>query len=139
MCDLDDKCLKAFRDELIAVWDRCNPRPATRFCFAIEEGEAWLLGDLNAVKGAYPRAKDGVLRAYLNDSICGTWEKLADAVYPGGSAALSSKGWQAVGAEKSRWAEDIAPRMCVSINRSPSFCYFRDKIRALTEMSPSSD
>ena len=131
VCDLDDKCLKTFRAELCAILNACNPQPATRFCFAIEEGEAWFLGDLPAVKSAYPGAKNAALTAYGNDSICGTWETLADAVYPRGAIALSSKGWQAVGAEKSRWAERISPEMDVENNRSPSFCYFRGKLREL--------
>lgn len=97
-----------------------------------KEGEAWLLGDLTAIMNAYPRAKTAVLDAYVNDSICGTWEKLADAVYTGGSQALSALGWQAVGAEKSRWAEEIAPRMDIAINDSPSFCYFLSKIQERT-------
>lgn len=49
VCDLDDKCLKAFRQDLFAVLGACNPRPETRFCIAIEEGEAWLLGDIPAI------------------------------------------------------------------------------------------
>ena len=110
VCDLDDHCLKAFRQELLQILNHCAPKPETRFCIAIEEGEAWLLGDISAIKSAYPKAKSAVLNKYKNDSICGTWERLADAVYPGGSAALSEKGWQAVGAEKSQWAERIAPQ-----------------------------
>lgn len=133
VCDLDDKCLKAFRDSLLGVLHACNPAPDARFCIAIEEGEAWLLGDQSAVKVAYPRAKDGVLSSYANDSICGTWEKMADALYVGGSTALAKRGWQAVGAEKSRWAENIAPHMDVDVNVSPSFCYFRDRMRELSE------
>ena len=109
--------------------DKCNPRPETRFCIAIEEGEAWFLGDLPAIKSAYPRARDAILNSYLNDSICGTWEKLADAVFPGGSQKLSSQGRHAIGEEKSKWAEEIAPYMDEAINQSPSFCYFRDKIK----------
>ena len=80
VCDLDNKCLKAFRRELFDVLDSCNPKPETRFCIAIEEGEAWLLGDLVAIKTAYPKAKNNVLNGYINDSICGTWELLADAI-----------------------------------------------------------
>ena len=110
----------------------CNPKPTTRFCFAIEEGEAWFLGDLNAIKTAYPNAKDVVLNSYVNDSIGGTWEKLADAIYKGGAAALSAKGWQAIGEEKSRWAVEITPNMDIDHNRSPSFCHFREKIRELS-------
>ena len=132
VCDLDDKCLKAFRQDLFRILDACSPKPETRFCIAIEEGEAWFLGDLKAVKMAYPRAKTAILNSYVNDSICGTWERLADAVYAGGSQALSAKGWRAVGAEKTRWAETIAPLMDISSNRSPSFEYFRAKVQDMS-------
>ena len=132
VCDLDSKCLKQFRQELFAVLNACNPKPETRFCIAIEEGEAWLLGDIPAIKLAYPRARDALLNGYFNDSICGTWELLADAVVRGGSTALEKRGWQAVGREKSNWATRIAPFMDVEKNASPSFCYFREKLRELT-------
>lgn len=131
VCDLDDKCLKEFRQELFGILEQCNPKPETRFCIAIEEGEAWFLGDLCAVTTAYPQAKRNILKAYAKDSICGTWEVLADAVYKGGSSKLSSKGWQAVGATKKEWAEKISPHMDVSNNESPSFCYFRERLRGL--------
>lgn len=138
VCDLDDRCLKRFHAELLNVLNACNPKPETRFCIAIEEGEAWLMGDIDAVKLAYPKAKDSVLLAYENDNICGTWERLADAVYLGGAAALSNKGWQAVGYEKSQWAEAICPHMDVERNASPSFIYFRKKLRELTQRAPFS-
>lgn len=131
VCDLDDKCLKRFRRELLKVLHACNPRPQAKFCVAIEEGEAWFLGDIPAVKAAYPVAKDAVLEAYVNDSICGTWERLADAIYKGGAAALSAVGWQAVGAQKAQWAGAITPYMDVENNASPSFGYFREKLREL--------
>ena len=131
VCDLDDKCLKTFRQELFSVLNACNPKPETRFCIAIEEGEAWLLGDIPAIKAAYPKAKDNVLSRYKNDTICGTWELLADAVFPGGANELKKKGRTSVGREKSIWAECIATHMNVAINASPSFCYFHKKIREL--------
>ena len=131
VCDLDTNCLKTFRQKLFTVLNACNPRPETRFCIAIEEGEAWLLGDIPAIKAAYPKAKDDVLNGYQNDSICGTWELLADAVFRGGSSTLKKRGWQTVSREKSAWAEKITPYMNVNKNASPSFCYFRDKIREL--------
>jgi hypothetical protein len=133
ICDLDTKCLKAFREELYLILNACNPKPEARFCIAIEEGEAWFLGDINALKQAYPKAKDAVLNTYINDSICGTWEKLADAIFPGGSAALSKRGWQAIGTEKYKWAEKITPHMNVRNNASPSFAYLRTKIMELIE------
>ena len=132
VCDLDERCLKEFRRELIDILEACNPRPQTRFCIAIEEGEAWLLGDYTAVLAAYPSVDANLLRRYRNDDICGTWELLADAVYRGGAEALTRAGWQAVGREKAAWAEHIAPHIDVDRNASPSFQYFREHVRALT-------
>jgi hypothetical protein len=131
ICDLDDQCLSDFRRELLDCVDKCTVKPKTYFCIAIEEGEAWYLGDINAIKTAYPGAKDAVLNSYINDSTCGTWERLADAVFSGGSQSLEKLGWQAVGKEKMAWATNISPHMNVDINQSPSFCYFREKLRSL--------
>jgi hypothetical protein len=133
VCDLDDRCLKSFRQELLEILDKCQPQPETRFCFAIEEGEAWLLGDLNAVRTAFPKANSNLLNNYVNDSICGTWELLADAIHPGGARQLKSKGWHAVGQEKALWAQKIAPILSIDENKSPSFVYFRDKLRGLAD------
>jgi hypothetical protein len=133
VCDLDDKCLKTFRTELLTVLERCSPKPQTYFCIAIEEGEAWLLGDIQAVKSAYPKAKDAVLKEYINDSICGTWEVLANAVYSGGAEKLKKSGWQARGREKSIWAETITPHLQLERNKSPSFNYFVAKLKKLSE------
>ncbi|BAZ29319.1 hypothetical protein NIES4074_17620 [Cylindrospermum sp. NIES-4074] len=132
ICDLDNRCLSAFRKELLELVNSCNPKPKTQFCIAIEEGEAWFLGDFAAVKAAYPSAKQAVLNSYTNDSICGTWEKLADAVFSGGVKKLSKLGWQGIGKEKATWAERISPLMEIDNNQSPSFCYFRDKLRHLS-------
>ena len=129
VCDLDDKCLKVFRQELFRVLNACNPRPVTRFCIAIEEGEAWLLGDIPAIKTAYPNARDNILNGYTNDTICGTWELLANAISQGGATGLKNR--RAVGTEKSIWATRIAPHMNVEANNSPSFRYFRQKIQEL--------
>ncbi|NUN16039.1 MAG: hypothetical protein HUU55_20625 [Myxococcales bacterium] len=133
VCDLDDQCLKTFRQELQTILTNCMFKPTTRFCIAVEEGEAWFLGDIAAIKSAYPRAKNSVLSNYKNDSICGTWEHLADAIHQGGSADLCTKGWHAVGAEKSEWAKRISPHMNVAENCSPSFVYFRNKLAELAQ------
>ena len=136
VCDLDDKCLKHFRQELYGILYACSPQPITRFCIAVEEGEAWFLGDISAVKRAFPKAKETVLEKYENDSICGTWETLADAVFPGGASALFKKGWQGIGAEKAMWSETIAPHMDVRKNASPSFNYFCAKVLELAQSTP---
>ena len=129
--DLDTQdCIK-LKQDLLGVLQACNPRPTTLFRIAIEEGEAWLLGDRDAVKAAYPNAKDPVLNGYAQDSICGTWEVLADAVHPGGSAPLKRTGYPTAGRAKCDWARNIAPRMDVSRNRSKSFQVFRDGVKDL--------
>ena len=132
VCDLDDKCLRTFRQDLFAVLNGCHPKPETRFCIAIEEVEAWFLGDIPAIRANYPKAEVNVLNRYENDSICGTWELLADVVCNGGSSELKNKGWQAVGREKSIWSKSITLRMDVDNNASPSFRYFQKKLRELT-------
>ena len=129
--DLDDRDCLAFKRELLAVLNACRPRPRTLFRIAIEESEAWLLGDREAVKAAYPRARDSILDGYQQDRICGTWEVLADAVHPGGSARLEKDGWPAPGKAKCEWAAKIAPHMEPGRNRSRSFQVFRDGVRRL--------
>jgi len=121
ICDLDNKNKEQFLSELNDILNKCNPKPDAYFCFATEEFEAWYLGDLPAVRKAYPKAKNTILKKYKNDSICGTWELLADAVYKGGRRALISEGWQAIGKQKFIWAKEISPYMNVDSNSSPSF------------------
>jgi len=127
--DLDDKDCLGFKKELLGVLDACEPRPTTLFRIAIEEGEAWLLGDRDAVKAAYPRARESVLNAYVQDSICGTWETLADAIYPGGAQELKKLGYPPIGQAKCEWAKKITLHLDVERNRSKSFQVFRDGIR----------
>lgn len=129
--DLDDKDCIAFKQELVSVLNACNPRPRALFRIAIEESEAWLLGDRDAVKAAYPSAKDSVLEDYVQDSICNTWEVLADAVHIGGAARLKKSGYPDTGKAKCEWAKEIAPHMDMDRNQSKSFQVFRDAVRKL--------
>jgi len=133
ICDLDSKEKEQFLSELQNVLDTCTKKPETFFFLAIEEFEAWYLGDLDAIRKAYSRAKNNVLNSYVNDSICGTWELLADAVYKGGHKALLKKGWQAVGEQKKIWAETISPHMNVDGNSSPSFNDMHTQLQAIKQ------
>jgi len=129
--DLDDRDCTSFKSELLTILNACNPKPNTLFRIAIEEGEAWLLGDRAAVQTAYPQAKTRVLNSYIQDSICGTWEKLADAIHPGGAESIKKQGWPSAGQAKCEWARKIAPYMNVEANQSQSFKVFRDGVRRL--------
>ncbi len=119
--DLDDKDAPKFKQEMVDILDACKPKPTTLFRIAIEEGEAWLLGDWKAIKTAYPNAKNSALKNYTQDSICGTWEVLADAIYDGGSAKLTKEGFPITGQVKCEWAKNIAPHMDIDNNGSKSF------------------
>ena len=133
--DLDDKDCTVLKQDLLNVLKACDPQPNALFRIAIEESEAWLLGDRNAVKAAYPRARDAVLEAYVQDSICGTWEVLADAVYSGGATQLKRSGYQETGKAKCEWAKKIAHHIDVDKNLSKSFQVFRDGVRNLASIS----
>lgn len=129
--DTDKRDCAAFLSELKVAADVCNPVPDTLFRLAIEEIEAWYLGDRTALLAAYPRAKLDVLGKYVQDSACDTWELLADAVHSGGSAAIKKAGWPLPGQVKHQWAEKIGPLMDLERNSSPSFGKLRDGLRRL--------
>jgi hypothetical protein len=134
LVDLDDKvdCV-AFKSELVALLGYCDKKPRSLFRIAIEELEAWYLGDLVALKFAYPDIKQDIFDNYVQDSQSGTWEILAEAVYPGGLNALHAKGKRSslVLQEKVNWTKNICPHLNVEENQSLSFCYFRDGLRRM--------
>ena len=90
--DSDNRDCMVFKRELIEVLEACNPQPRTLFRIAIEEAEAWLLGDRDAVKAAYPDAKDAILNGYVQDSICDTWEVLGRCRPPRREATAQAAG-----------------------------------------------
>ena len=84
------------------------------------------IGDRNAVKAAYPRGARCGSGGLLQDSICGTWEVLADAVYSGGATRLKRSGYQKTGKAKCEWAKKIAHHIDVDKNLSKVFRFLRD-------------
>ncbi len=94
----------------------------------VEEMEAWLLGDEQAVMTAYPQANRAILRDYEQDSICGTWEVLARAIYGSKADRVIRLGYPAVGQYKYEWARRIALALDPDSNRSPSFRRFRKSL-----------
>lgn len=133
--DNDARDCGAFRQELVNILNQCQPAPKTAFCIAIEEIEAWLLGDKDAIRGAYPAAKKAVLDSYIQDSICGTWEVLADALSSEKATGLKKIGFAEVGKRKSEWAKNISPLIDIDQNKSDSFRYFIKKVKELAELA----
>jgi hypothetical protein len=131
--DTDSRNCRDFLAELNDILSSCNPAPNTLFRLAIEEIEAWYFGDKSAIINAYPKAKKEILNQYQQDSICGTWELLADAIYPGGSGAIKKAGWPIPGQIKHEWAEKIGPHLSLSENISPSFGKLRDGLNRLVQ------
>jgi hypothetical protein len=92
-------------------------------CFAIEESEAFLMGDWRALVKAFPKASKKEHNKYQQDSICGTWEILQKVI-------------KSPFENKTHWAREISPHMNTSgrgkfANRSPSFQAFRKNVRQL--------
>jgi hypothetical protein len=129
--DQDSRSCRELKQDMVAVLRACDPKPTALLRIAIEEIEAWLLGDRAAIERAYPKAKRGPLNEYVQDAVCGTWEILADAVYPGGSKALGKRGYPVIGQVKREWAERIGPELDEERNASKSFQVFRDGLRRL--------
>lgn len=94
---------------------------------AIEELEAWFLGDSNAVVKAYPRVSENfsTQSRYRNpDEITGgTWEAL--------EALLQNKKYHLGGLNKIEAAQAISQHMKPTDNRSPSFQSFCEGIASL--------
>ncbi|MEA4889976.1 MAG: hypothetical protein VB070_10990 [Clostridiaceae bacterium] len=124
--DNDDYDTMAFYAKLEQVTADNNIIIDHVYCIAVEEVEAWLLGDEAALLAAYPQAKQSVLRSYVQDSICGTWQKLADVIYPGGLMRLKKDcpSYMEIGKKKAEWAKNIGVHMNLNLNKSPSFNYF---------------
>ena len=129
--DLDNRECLDFKREMLDALDACDPRPMALFRIAIEEIEAWLLGDSDAIRAAYPSAREQILNGYLQDSVCGTWETLADAIHPGGSHRLKKLGYPHIGRVKCDWATNIGQHLDPERNRSRSFQVFRDGLANL--------
>ncbi len=129
--DLDRENCKKLKSAIVNVVKSCHPQPNVLIRLAIEETEAWLLGDLDAIRAAYPKVKLKVFEHYVQDTVCGTWELLAEAIFPGGAKALTARGWPFIGQAKCEWAERIGPALEIGSNRSRSFQVFREGVRRL--------
>ncbi|WP_375433880.1 DUF4276 family protein [uncultured Hymenobacter sp.] len=85
---------------------------------AIQELEAWFLGDRTAIQTAYPRVRPQHFSGLPHDpdTIADTWGTLW--------RVLQEGGYYKAGKAKVEWAETIAPHLDPKQNRSVSFQYF---------------
>ena len=119
LVDLDEQDCHDLKKRLKKVVAHCDPPPTVLIRIAIEETEAFFLGDPKAIKEAFPKAKERRIKKYYHqDSICGTWEFLRDVI---GEPAESE--------DKVGWAKAIGRHLTVEwmgrkANKSPSFCIF---------------
>lgn len=101
------------------------PVVATRI--AVEELGAWFIGDVDALRSAYPRIPSSLALKQnfrLPDGVRGgTWEAL--------ERLLPSRGYHEGGLRKIALANEVARHMNPEINRSGSFCCLRDGLRSL--------
>jgi hypothetical protein len=135
--DADDRDCATFLAELNSLAAACGASHLVLFRIAIEESEAWYLGDRAALRRAYPKARMRALDHYIQDSVCGTWELVAEAIHTGGARGIRRAGWPLPGQIKHEWADRIGPLLDPEINQSPSFGKLRDGIRRLIPTEPA--
>lgn len=113
----------------LSVFSAARPNAGGRVLPRVvcEELEAWFLGDIPALRAAYPRVPASVAeRARFRDPDGvrgGTWEAL--------EGLLQQAGYHAGGLPKYECAKAVAPHLNVEENRSVSFRHFRDGVRRL--------
>ncbi|MBE9116371.1 DUF4276 family protein [Lusitaniella coriacea LEGE 07157] len=138
LCDRDDEdCQKlkkmledcAISNGVMTKSSSSNPQFTLLNRIAIEELEAWFLGDATAINQAYPKiAKSFANRERYRDPDVirgGTWEAL--------EALLQKKGYYQGGLNKVEVARTISEYMQPQNNRSLSFQCFYSGVQALTK------
>ncbi len=113
LLDADDDPCSELKQRLLEALEGCEKRPVVLFRLAIEETEAFYLGDPQAIRRAFPQARLQRLKSYVQDSVCNTWELFQGVI---GDPVE----------DKVRWAETMAPHLGTAwkggdANRSPSF------------------
>lgn len=121
LVDADDDDCADLERRLHALAGATEPCPEAEFRLAVEETEAFYLGDRAAIRAAYPSARLTRLRGYVQDSICGTWERFMEVI---GASSEDKVAWaQAMGRHLSARPGD---------NASPSFRSLCDALLRLS-------
>ncbi len=106
--DADD-CV-ALKESIVEAVKTCAPKLRVVVRIAVEETEAFYLGDLAGLRLGFPGFDAKQAARYVPDSICDTWEFFGRVVGDGGE-------------NKVGWAETMGPVLTTtpSKSRSPSF------------------
>jgi hypothetical protein len=117
--DADDDDQRALRKRIEEAAKQVSPDLRVFVRLAVEETEAFYLGDLRGLKRAYPQADMHKARRYEPDSICGTSELFGEVV---GDPGLN----------KVSWAGAMGPVLTTKerSSRSPSY---RDLLKVIHE------
>lgn len=126
--DSDSNDPELLMERLQKVCKVCAPDIRNVIGLCVEEVEAWLLGDREAILKAYPNSDMKALDNYVQDSICGTWEQLCRVVCPDTYDRVIDVGYPAIGEYKARWSKNISRYMLPENNVSPSFRAFRKQL-----------
>jgi hypothetical protein len=92
---------------------------------AVQELEAWWLGDREAVMAAYPAVKPSHFKGREGD--CDTHPKPNDVLWE----VLKQGRYFQTGKRKTQWATDISQHLDLARNKSASFRAFRDGLAVL--------
>lgn len=116
LVDLDHDDCRLLKSHIVDLLNLCSPPPVALFRIAIEEIEAFYLGDKSAIRNAFPRCKLSKMESYIQDSICNTWELFRDVIGE-------------TNEDKVEWARLIGPHLTTQwrgaqANNSDSFRQF---------------
>ena len=98
LVDLDHNACPDLKTRMLDLLNYCSPPPTVLFRIAIEETEAFYLGDKLAIRNAFPKCKLSKRDSYIQDSICGTWELFREVIGE-------------TGEDKVAWAKQIGPHL----------------------------
>ena len=135
LVDLDNRSdCRVFKKMLLHTLDFCPQRPRCLFRIAIEELEAWMLGDRQALLAAYPNINLEILNTYVQDSQCRTWKLLMRAIY--GETAFQQHRSLGVMHLKTDMAKNVSKHMVVDNNCSASFQEFCKGLKNMQYSAP---
>lgn len=122
LLDADGKDCAALKAKVQRLYESIDPRPVAKIRVAVQESEAFFLGDPQAIRRVWPNADTSYLTRTVPDTEW-TWELFQNVIGE-------------VSEAKVRWARSIAPHLTTAYrgstaNRSPSF---RALCEALVEL-----